>query len=500
MLATLLLALPIATSATAPAARYVVRHVVVPTPRVEFELHVAGDADGDSSFSVPDDWGGVDAIVDHLHDLAFHDPAGQPLAFERIEANDFRVTHAAEAALTATWWIGEPQPPSKSTGNDYRPCVTAEAFRFLGSIGLLRADALADGERHRFVVDFEGCDAPGRGAACSFGRGPHVEVEETLDAFCHSIFIGGAVRLHERDLAGKKLLMALTGTLRFTDDDFVDLATQIIRDERAFFADSGDDLFVLTLALDPSNANRNSLGGTGLTRSFALCMTPAFTLAPGSDDRFRIAGLLAHEHFHHWNGEIVRGTETEGLGYWFSEGFTDFFTRRLMVRSGTWSIAHWQGEWNHCLQAFLSNPARNAPAARITQEFWSDRNVSDLPYQRGAIVAALLDREIRASSDGARSLDDFMRDVVAAARGGANADTAALLERVADETSAEFAEQLRAIVVDGALPPLEEGDVEDLFGPLIRVRWKAVPGQDHARYPRLDVVPATAEADLRATL
>ena len=53
-----------------------------------------------------------------------------------------------------------------------------------------------------------------------------------------------------------------------------------------------------------------------------------------------------------------------------------------------------------------------APATRIAAEFWSDRQVSDLPYQRGAIVAALLDREIRASSSGRQSLDHFLRERV----------------------------------------------------------------------------------------
>lgn len=486
-----------------PAARIVVRHVREPAPRVAMELHVAGDADGESSFSVPDDWAGVSSIADHLHDLAFRDGAGQPLPIERDGAVGFRVQHAPGAALTASWWLGDPQPAANGTGNDYRPRATAENFQFLGSIGLLRADALADGAPHRFAVTFEGCDGEGRAAACSFGAGPQVAVETTLDAFCHSIFIGGAARLHRRHIDGHELLFALTGRHGFADDELVELAERIIRMERDFFADRGDPRFVITLVLEPGKSPRTSMGGTGLTQSFALFLSPGYTLKPGSDDRARIAGLLAHEHLHHWNGGVVHLRDPEGHAYWFSEGFTDFFTRRLLVRSGLWSVAEWIGAWNDCFAAFAANPLREAPAAQIAAEFWSSPAASQLPYQRGAIVAALLDRELRAQGDsgGMASLDEFMRDVVARAVAGEPLDTAELLELIADATSAEFAELLRTIVVDGALPPLDlERGGDELFGPLLRLRPRPTPAANGAAVPWLERLPGSSDEELRARL
>jgi len=478
-------------------ARLVIRHEPDAAHPLALELHVRGDDDGASDFSVPPGWGGVARIADHLHDVAFADEAGAPLAATRASELHWSVAHAPGAPLVARWWLGDPQPAANGTGNDYRPFVTKERFHFLGSIGLLRPDALAGAEKRRFAIEFVGCDGDGRAALCSFGAGPRLEVEETLDALCHSVWMGGAMRLHARDLAGRELLVGIAGRFAFEDDAFVDLTERIIRIERDFFSDPGEARFVVT-AVPDARANTQSLGGTGLTRSFALFMTPTFGLAPGSDDHLRISSLLAHEHFHHWNGGVVRGgEEQEGLGYWFSEGFTDFFTRRLMARSSTWSARQWLGEWNRCLAAFARNPARGAPAARIAAEFWSDRNLSDLPYQRGAIVAALLDREIRATTDGAQSLDAFMREVVARARAGEPASTAALLELVADWTSAEFAETLRAIVVDGALPPLDD---ESLFGPAFRLRLRPPKtGEGESPIPSLELLPGTSEEEARAS-
>ncbi|MBM4013582.1 MAG: hypothetical protein FJ293_01270 [Planctomycetes bacterium] len=468
--------------------------------RVALELHVIGESDGMSSFSVPPDWGGITDLAAQLHDVSFLDAAGQPLAVTRVGTVGWNVAHAPAAPLVARWWLGEPQPPTVGTGNDYRPYVDDQRFHFLGNAGLLRFDPLSGEARHSFTLEFRGCDGAGRAAACSFGAGPHVTAEETLDTFCHAVFVGGAIRLHRRDLAGRELLLAIAGTHDFADEQLTDLAAEIVRRERAFFDDPGDPLYVITALPEPTKPPGSSLGGTGLTRSFALFLARGFPLTPGSDTRLRVSSLLAHELFHHWNGLLVRNRDDpEGLTYWFSEGFTEFFTRRLMVRSGIWSVRQWLAEWNRCLARFARSPVKAAPAERIVADFWKDRDVSDLPYLRGAIVAALLDREIRAASDGERSLDDFMRERVTAARDGEHADTEVLLERIADWSSAEFAEQVRAIVLDGALPPLEEGD--DLFGPLFRLR--NVPDPERgvgATVPRLELLPGTREEEARAGL
>jgi predicted metalloprotease with PDZ domain len=445
-------------------------------------------------------FGGIEEIAAHLHEVTFLDASGQSLAATRVGEVGWSVTHPPSVEIVARWWLGEPQPAASGTGNDYRPYVDGERFHFLGSAGLLRYDPLAGRERHRFALEFRGCDAPDRAAACSFGSGPRLIIEESLDAFCHAVFTGGAVRLLRRDLAGRELLLAIFGVHDFADDQLADLAAEIMRLERAFFADPGEPLYFIAALPEPSKPPGTSIGGTGLTRSFALFLGRGFPLAAGSDTRLRVSSLLVHELFHHWNGLLVRGRDDpEGLSYWFSEGFTEFFTRRLLVRSGIASVRQWLDEWNRCFESFARSPAKEAPAERIVAEFWTDRAVSELPYLRGAIVAALLDREIRASTSGAQSLDDFMRERVVAARDGEHADTAVLLERIADWTSAEFSDQVRTIVLEGALPPLHEA--EDLFGPLFRLRLAPDPGSGAgAMVPRLELLPGTREAEARAGL
>jgi hypothetical protein len=121
-------------------------------------------------------------------------------------------------------------------------------------------------------------------------------------------------------------------------------------------------------------------------------------LEPGSDDAARIALLLAHEHFHHWNGGKIRMEETEQLAYWFSEGFTDFFARRILLRCGLFDVAEYVRRLNESLALYWTEPMRHEKNARIAADFWKVQSIGELPYRRGDLVALLLDHEIRATS------------------------------------------------------------------------------------------------------
>jgi predicted metalloprotease with PDZ domain len=71
------------------------------------------------------------------------------------------------------------------------------------------------------------------------------------------------------------------------------------------------------------------------------------------------------------------------------------------------------------------------PNAGLAQRFWRERPVQQLPYQRGAILAAVIDRAVYAASNGRLSLDDVMRSMVAD-QGEQGETSAGRLRRVLD--------------------------------------------------------------------
>jgi len=175
---------------------------------------------------------------------------------------------------------------------------------------------------------------------------------------------------------------------------------------------------------------------------------------------------------HNWCGRATPAEQPERLVYWFSEGFTEFLTRRLLLRAGLSDAEGYARSLQDSVRGYLANPHCRAPNAKIDAEFWTSREVGELPYRRGDLVAALLDHAIRAKSAGAQSLDDFAREAVRLGRGGEKVSTPVLLERIGRWTDPGFAERVRAIVEDGApleLPP-------DLFAPCLAITTVEEPG------------------------
>ena len=103
----------------------------------------------------------------------------------------------------------------------------------------------------------------------------------------------------------------------------------------------------------------------------------------------------------------------EATSYWFSEGFTEFYTQRTLLRSGMWSLEDLIGDMNDTLAAYAANPNNRQPNDWTSARFWTDHTVQRLPYMRGSLLAYLLDNQIRQTSGHTIGLDQVifrMRD------------------------------------------------------------------------------------------
>jgi predicted metalloprotease with PDZ domain len=258
------------------------------------------------------------------------------------------------------------------------------------------------------------------------------------------------------------LWVALFGRWSFADGEFVDLATNVATTGREFFADFTKPHYLISAIPVGGEPGSSSLGGTGLTNSFALFMTSGASLASDGSGVGSVDWLLSHELFHEWNGHVIQLAQPEQLCYWFSEGFTDFYARRLLYRSGRIGRDEYVASWNSKLQAFAANPARAVPAERVREAFWSDRNVGEVPYQRGDLVALFVDAAIRAQSRGERSLDELMRALVARGHAGAPPfDTDGLCDVIAEFAGRATADAVMRWALEGQEAPLES----DALGP-----------------------------------
>jgi predicted metalloprotease with PDZ domain len=420
------------------------------------------------------DWGGVEHTENEVHALTVLDEEGRALPVEHTEGALWIVRHAPGALLRVRHALVSTQyDVGYGSESYYRPLLTPTFFHIIGSSALLHVGDVPEALPQHFALRWKGFKEAGWRVASSFSVDAYgFDVTTTSDDFRQAVFLAGDIRLLYRDVHGYPLYIAVAGTdWGFFDNALADAAAKVVTAQRTFFEDYEWPFFLISvIPVGRYNAGSYSQGGTGLTHSFALFLTPRTDLSVRGDGT-GVEWLLSHELFHLWNGHRYRLADPEPTGYWFSEGFTNFYARRLLFRAGLLDARAYLANLNDEVARYLLSPVKTEPASRVAQDFWKNKDIEKLPYLRGDVVALLTDAEIRAVSHGGKSLDDLMKELLGKRRDPPpNVTPEAFITYIASYTSDAFADRIRKIVVDGApvavdpkvLEPCLHGHIEPL--------------------------------------
>ena len=449
--------------ATAPDIEITIELATKPSLEVRYRTVADAASDGTTTFKIDDRWGGIEDAATLVLDPRFQGADGRALEAGHPSPNEWLVRSKPGERVEATWRLA---PNDYRADSDYRvhyhPILDAspgaELYHVIGHLAFV-VPKIDDETTRRFAVRWKGFAEAGWKVASSLCIDPRgFEGAATLEEVVHAVYLAGPdLRVLTKDVREKPVTVAIAGReWTFSDADFEGAVDSIVDTERAFFSDDDFPTFLVSvIPVGKPDPHSRSLGGTGLTRSFACFLQPDTKIGFDGGEGFGVPHLLAHEMFHHWNGGLTSMEEPEQLVYWFSEGFTDFFARRILHRAGIGGTDELARSLNSALKEYYLSPVRDEPGERIRQDFWKDRDVGKLPYLRGDLVAVMLDREIRRRTSGARSVDDFMREVVDAGRHGEKLGNDSLVRRIGAWTSPEFAETIRSIVLDGTTIALD---------------------------------------------
>jgi predicted metalloprotease with PDZ domain len=165
--------------------------------------------------------------------------------------------------------------------------------------------------------------------------------------------------------------------------------------------------------------------GTGWG-SRATSAAPNATAAVDRDYRSFLS-LVAHEFFHLWNVKRIRPDALGPFDYtqenytkllWVAEGITDYYADVALRRGGLISEEDFLDATARAIQNLQNTPGRLVQSAEESSfDAWikyyrQDENSINSQvsyYDKGAILGLLLDLEIRKRSSGRKSLDDVMR-------------------------------------------------------------------------------------------
>jgi predicted metalloprotease with PDZ domain len=120
--------------------------------------------------------------------------------------------------------------------------------------------------------------------------------------------------------------------------------------------------------------------------------------------------------------------------YWFSEGFSDYLAGKVLLRSGLWSIEEFVADKNRVLLRYGISPARRATDTDVAEGILFDRNIQQLNYDRGHLLAAKFDADIAARTGGRERLGDVLRAQRRIADGNMELATALFRKVLLDRT------------------------------------------------------------------
>jgi len=229
-------------------------------------------------------------------------------------------------------------------------------------------------------------------------------------------FALGKFRLHQKTICGVELTSVICGEeYAFSDATFFSILTKLVDYVMSFYRSKTTScLFVAVtpwIATKPKDTG--SIAGlvTNDTRESRYVI---LAMSSGIDDEDlpEKATLIAHELFHTGNP----GFDTSnGQAYWFSEGFTTYYHNLIMTRLGFKKPEDFWQTMARMYQAYdnaYETLARSERAvATCSSRMFCSKGASCIVYQGGAIVALMLDIQIRCATENACSLDDVMREM-----------------------------------------------------------------------------------------
>ena len=174
--------------------------------------------------------------------------------------------------------------------------------------------------------------------------------------------------------------------------------------------------------------------------------------------------VVAHELFHAWNAKRLRpaelvpydlSREQPSRALWITEGLTEYFAHRAMLRAHRWTRAEYLRHVGDEAERAVTAARRGDSIEEAAELTWQPPDDSeadaDAYYARGHLVALAVDAAMRVRTDGRHDLDEVLRGALAEAEraGGIAPIDSGRLARAVDALAPGVGQELLAWARDG---------------------------------------------------
>lgn len=349
------------------------------------------------------------------HVQNFTAQAQQPLTWQKLSKNHWRVQTAGQSEITVRYQV-------------FANELTVRTNHLDASHGYFNGAAL-----FFYVAGFQ--DQPLR--VTIQPPYPHWQVATSLpsaadqtntfeaanfDTLVDSPFEIGQHQLYEFAVLGKLHQFAIWGQGNANVEQILQDMQKIIQTEADLFGGLPYDRYLFILHL-------TSQGFGGLEhKSSCSLIYPRFSFQP-EESYYRFLQLVAHEFFHLWNVKRIRPKALEVFDYdvenytpslWFSEGTTSYYDILIPLRAGIYDARTYLKNLSKEITRYLTTFGRRVqPLSESSLDAWiklyrRDANSDNSQisyYLKGEMVTLLLDLLIRSRHGNQRSMDQVLQQL-----------------------------------------------------------------------------------------
>lgn len=374
----------------------------------------------------------------HIVSIDARNPAGAPLALEKTSKNRWTVATGGADRVHLKYRLFAREMNVRGNWVEADFAVLKGAATFLN---------LADDAPRSFVVRL---DLPAGWATCQTPLRPTAAANVfTADHFDHlldSPIVAGSPQVDSFEVAGvKHVLVTLGGDGVWDNARVARNLARLVEEQVKFWGG-------LPYREPYYFFNLLGIGRGGLEHAHSTVMGADRWNSRNRSGINSWLSLASHEFFHVWNGKRLRPAglgpfayehETYTHSLWVVEGVTSYYQHLLLRRAGFVTRDDYLGTVAAAFNDVQRNPARLVQSLSAASfDTWikayrpdeNSVNAHFSYYSGGALAMLLLDAEVRRASDGARSLDDVMREAYrrySGDRGYTEAEFIALTSEVA---------------------------------------------------------------------
>jgi len=250
--------------------------------------------------------------------------------------------------------------------------------------------------------------------------GPQTYQAQDYDQLLDSPMVMGELTVHPFTAGGKPHSLVQAGDSRYWDTEkSLKDTLALVETQQNFWGSIPYERYIF------QNLITDARGGLE-HRNSTVVMTSRFA-TKDREDYLGWLSLLSHEFFHTWNVKRLRPAALGPFDYenevytrslWIAEGITSYYDDLLVRRAGLSTRKEYLKALSKQLNRLLSTPGRQSTTLtdasfdawiRLYQPTDDTHNSNISYYNKGAVVAWLLDTEIRRRTNGRKTLDDLMR-------------------------------------------------------------------------------------------